>query len=96
MSPKNKKELNKLRKKLDILDNKLLRIVKTRTSVVNRVLKLKTLKSQIVDKKRIKIILSRIRKKSLTMKIDPKITNHIWKNMIKSYIDYEKRNFKKK
>ena len=96
MSPKKNKELNNLRKKLDIVDNKLLKIIKIRTSLVKQVLKLKNLKSQIVDKKRIKSILNRIRKKSLIMRIDPKITNHIWKNMIKSYIDYEKRNFKKK
>ena len=96
MSPKNNKKLNNLRKKLDIVDNKLLKIIKIRTSLVKQVLKLKNSKNQIVDKKRIKIILKRIRKKSLIMKIDPKITNHIWKNMIRSYIDYEKRNFKKK
>ena len=96
MSPKKNKELNNLRKKLDIVDNKLLKIIKIRTSLVKQVLKLKNSKNQIVDKKRIKIILKRIRKKSLIMKIDPKITNHIWMNMIKSYIDYEKRNFKKK
>ena len=96
MSPEKNKELNNLRKKLDIVDNKLLKIIKIRTSLVKQVLKLKNLKSQIVDKKRIKSILNRIRKKSLIMRIDPKITNHIWKNMIKSYIDYEKRNFKKK
>ena len=96
MSPKNIKKLNNLRKKLDIVDNKLLKIIKIRTSLVKQVLKLKNSKNQIVDKKRIKIILKRIRKKSLIMRIDPKITNHIWKNMIKSYIDYEKRNFKKK
>ena len=96
MSPEKNKELNNLRKKLDIVDNKLLKIIKIRTSLVKQVLKLKNSKNQIVDKKRIKIILKRIRKKSLIMKIDPKITNHIWKNMIRSYIDYEKRNFKKK
>ena len=96
MSPKKNKELINLRKKLDIVDNKLLKIIKIRTSLVKQVLKLKNSKNQIVDKKRIKIILKRIRKKSLIMKIDPKITNHIWKNMIRSYIDYEKRNFKKK
>ena len=96
MSPKNIKKLNNLRKKLDIVDNKLLKIIKIRTSLVKQVLKLKNSKNQIVDKKRIKIILKRVRKKSLIMRIDPKITNHIWKNMIKSYIDYEKRNFKKK
>ena len=59
-------------------------------------LKLKEKKSQIIDKKRIKIILKNIKKKSIANKIDPKITNRIWKNMIWSYIDYEKRNFKRK
>ena len=29
-------------------------------------------------------------------KIDPKITEKIWKNMIMAYIDFERRNFKKK
>jgi hypothetical protein len=50
----------------------------------------------IVDKKRIKKILNNITIKSLQKKIDPKITNLIWLNMIYAYIDFEKRNFKKK
>ena len=95
MSPIKKKKLNKLRNELDSLDNTLLKIIKKRTAIVKQVLKLKDYKYQIVDKKRIKIILNRIKKKSIKNKIDPKITNHIWKNMIKSYIDYERRNFKK-
>ena len=96
MSPKNKKELNKLRQKLDKIDTRLFKIIKERTNLVKKVLKLKTSKNQIVDKKRIKIILKRIRRMSLSNKIDPKITNQIWRNMIQSYINYEKRNFKKK
>ena len=91
-----KKKLNKLRNELDSLDNTLLKIIKKRTAIVKQVLKLKDYKYQIVDKKRIKVILDRIKKKSIKNKIDPKITNHIWKNMIKSYIDYERRNFKSK
>mgnify|MGYP004002572727 FL=1 len=96
MSPKNKIKLNILRKKLDNLDDKLLNIVKKRSNLVNDVLKLKEYKREIIDKKRINFILNKIKKKSITRKIDPKITNRIWKNMIWSFIDYEKRNFKKK
>ena len=96
MSPIKKKKLNKLRNELDSLDNTLLKIIKKRTAIVKQVLKLKDYKYQIVDKKRIKIILNRIKKKSIKNNIDPKITNRIWKNMILSYIDFEKRNFKKK
>ena len=96
MSPKNRKTLNTLRKRLDILDNKLLNLISIRSNIVKDVLKLKNHKSEIVDKKRIAKILNNIKKKSLKKKIDPKITNRIWKNMIFAYIDYERRNFKKK
>ncbi len=96
MSPKNKKKLEIIRSKLDKLDNKLLSLIKYRTNLVKEVLKLKEFKKEIVDKKRINFILKKIRSKSKKLKIDPKITNRIWKNMILSYIDYEKRNFKKK
>ena len=96
MSPENRKKLNALRKRLDILDNKLLNLISIRSNIVKDVLKLKNHKSEIVDKKRIAKILNNIKKKSLKKKIDPKITNRIWKNMIFAYIDYERRNFKKK
>ena len=96
MSPNNKKKLEKIRFQLDKLDNKLLSIIKHRTNLVKEVLKLKEFKKEIVDKKRIKFILKKISHKSKNLNIDPKITNRIWKNMIWSYIDYEKRNFKKK
>ena len=96
MSPKNKKKLIILRKKLDSLDNELLKIIKKRYKVVQNVLSLKEKKSEIIDKKRINIILKNIRKKSIASNIDPKVTNKIWINMIKAYIDFEKRNFKKK
>ena len=96
MSPKNKKKLEIIRYKLDKLDNKLLSLIKFRTNLVKEVLKLKEFKKEIVDKKRINFILKKIRSKSKKLKIDPKITDRIWKNMILSYIDFEKRNFKKK
>ena len=96
MSPKNKKRLNIIRSKLDKLDNKLLSLIKYRTNLVKEVLKLKEYKNEIIDKKRINVILKKINKKSKKLKIDPKITNRIWKNMIWSFLNYEKRNFKKK
>jgi len=96
MSPKKQKELKKLRKKLDVLDNSFISLIKKRSNIVNQVLKLKSYKYQIVDKKRIKFILSQIKRKSIKNKIDPKITQRIWKNMIWSYIDFERRNFKRK
>ena len=67
------KNILKVRKKLDRLDDSLL----------------------IIIKKRISIILKNISNKSKKNKIDPKITKKIWKSMIKAFIDYEYRNFKK-
>ena len=96
MSPINKKKLDLIRVKLDKLDNDLLKLIKKRSNLVNEVLKIKLYKKEIIDKKRIIFILKKIKKKSNQLKIDPKITNRIWKNMIWSFIDYEKRNFKKK
>ena len=95
MSPKNKIKLNKIRVKLDRLDNKLLSLIKKRSNLVKEVLKLKEFKKEIVDKKRIKFILNKINIKSKKLNIDPRITKRIWKNMIWSFIDYERRNFRK-
>ena len=96
MSPLKKKKLNIIRKKLDILDNSLISIIKKRTLLVKDVLKLKEYKNEIVDKKRINKILKNIKKKSIQNEIDPRITRRIWINMIYAYINFEKRNFKKK
>ena len=96
MSPLKRKKLSKIRFELDKLDNLLIKVIKKRTNLVKKVLALKDKKNQIIDQKRIKKILNNIKKKSLKNNIDPKITNRIWKNMIWAYIDFEKRNFKKK
>ena len=96
MSPKNKIKLNLLRKELDKIDNILLKIIHKRTKIVKKVLTLKSHKKEIIDKKRISSILNKIKKESLKKNIDPKITQRIWKNMIWSYVNFEKKNFRKK
>ena len=96
MSPTNKKKIDLLRIKLDMLDTDLLKLIKKRSNLVNDVLKVKVHKKEIIDQKRINFILNKIKKKSIQLKIYPKISNRIWKNMIWSFIDYEKRNFRKK
>ena len=90
------KNILKIRNKLDKLDNALLSIIKKRTKLVDLVIKNKKYKKEIIDKKRIKIILKNIKRKSVHKKIDPLITLKIWKAMISSFIAYEYRNFKRK
>ena len=92
----NYKKIKKIRRNLDFLDNRLLDLIKKRTLLVNQILKQKKYKNQIVDKKRINIILKNIKSKSIKKKIDPKITKKLWKSMIAAFINYEYRNFKKK
>ena len=96
MSLSKKGNIIKIRKKLDLLDNNLLNLIKKRTVLVKTILSNKSSKNQIVDKKRIKVILKNIKRKSLKRKIDTKLTEMIWKGMIKGYINFGYRNFKKK
>ena len=90
------KNIIKIRKDLDKLDNELLKIIKKRSELVDLVIKNKKFKKDIVDKKRINVILKNISKKSKIKKIDPQITKKIWIAMIKAFIDYEFKNFNKK
>ena len=96
MSPKKKKKLIILRKKLDKVDDKLLNLLKIRSNYVKEVLSLKEFKNEIIDRKRIKLILRNIKSKSIKKGIDIKISERVWKNMIYAFIEYEFRNFKKK
>ncbi|MDA9744863.1 chorismate mutase [Candidatus Pelagibacter sp.] len=95
MSPNNRKKLLILRKKLDAIDNKLLNLLKIRANQVKKVLSLKEYKKEIIDRKRINLILKNVKTKSIKKGIDPRISNRIWKNMIYAFIEYEFRNFKK-
>jgi len=92
----NRRRLIKARKKIDQIDNKIFILIKKRTKIVNYMLSLKSFKNQIIDQKRIDQILKKIKNKSRIARIDPKITSKIWKSIIWGYIDYQKRNFKKK
>jgi len=90
------KKILKIRKELDKLDDSFLNLISKRTKLVDQVLAKKNFKKDIIDQKRINIILKNIKKKSIIKKIDPKITKKIWSSMIRAYIDYEFRNFNKK
>ena len=88
--------IDKIRKKLDKVDIELLKLIKKRSLFVDQVLSFKKSKKEIIDRKRINFILKRIKKLSIKIKMDPKITINIWKVMIKGFINYEYTKFKKK
>ena len=90
------KKLKIARNKIDQLDEKTLKLIKKRTQIVKYMLSLKKSRNQIMDHKRNNIIFKKIKKASIKNKIDPKITLRIWKSIIWSYVDFQRRNFKKK
>jgi len=92
----NKIRLKKERKKIDKIDQQIFELIKKRTNIVKKMLTLKKYKHEIVDHKRINEILLSLKQKSIRNKLDPKITSKIWKSMIWSYVDFQRRNFKKK
>jgi len=92
----NKKKLKIARKKVDQLDEKIFNLIKKRTQIVKYMLSLKKFRKEIIDHKRNYEIFRKIKNKSIKNGIDPKITRRIWKAMIWSYVDFQRRNFKKK
>jgi len=92
----NEKKLEAARKKIDNVDARIFDLIKKRTRIVKLMLTLKQHKSQIIDKKRIKKILKKMREKSIKNRMDPRITHRIWKEMIWSYVEFQRKNFKKK
>ena len=91
-----KKKLQQARNKVDQIDQKIFNLIIKRTQIIKYMLSLKKFKNEIVDKKRNSEILRRIRNKSIKNSIDPKLTRRIWKAMIWGYVDFQRRNFKKK
>ena len=91
-----KKKLKIARRKVDQLDKKIFNLIKKRTQIVKYMLNLKRYKNQIVDHKRINTILKNIRKRSIKNRIDPNITRRIWTSMIWGFVDFQRKNFRKK
>ena len=91
-----KNKLKLARNKVDQLDRELFNLIKKRTQIVKYMLSLKKFRKEIVDHKRNKEIFKKIKTKSIKNGIDPKITRRIWKAMIWSYVDFQRRNFRKR
>ena len=91
-----KNKLKLARKKIDRLNQRIFDLLKKRTQIIRYMLSLKKFKNEIIDKRRNSEILKRIRNRSIKNGIDPKITKRIWQSMIWSYVDFQRRNFKKK
>ena len=92
----NKNRITLARNKVDQIDQKIFNLIKKRTQIIKYILSLKKFKKEIVDHKRNNEIFKKIKNKSIKNGIDPKITTRIWNAMIWSFVDFQRRNFKKK
>lgn len=93
---KKKLNLQFIRDQIDKIDDKILPLMIKRSKLVNLALEAKTKKSQIIDKERINKILAKIENKSKISKANPSLIKSIWKSMIWNFIDFEKKEFKKR
>ena len=88
--------MSEIRKKIDKVDSKLLPLMVKRSLLVNKALELKTKKSEIVDVKRINEIRKKVAVQSKRLGANPKLISNIWMSIIKNFIYFERKNFKKK
>ena len=89
------KDLSEVRKRIDSVDTRLVKLIAEREFYVKEALKFKINKKQIIDKKRINIVLKRIKNLSKKYKVNSLIIERIWKLMIKNFIILENKLFKK-
>ena len=92
----NSKEMRLIIKQIDLVDDKLLPLMVKRSKLVEKALSLKKKQTEIIDKKRIEEISRKISKKSEELGGNSRLLKSIWLSIIKNFIDYEKREFRKK
>ena len=91
LSPTDKLKI--IRKNIDKIDFKMLKLLANRRKEVLKIIKYKP-KSKIVDQKRIKKMLNLRCKKAKALKIEKFIITGIWKAMINSFIKLQRIKYK--
>ena len=89
------KNLKDVRKSIDNVDARLVKLIGERDFYVREALKFKTNKKQIIDRKRISMVLKKTKNLSKKYKANNLIVERIWKLMIKNFIILENKLFKK-
>ena len=91
----NSAKMREIRKRIDEVDSKILPLMVKRSKLVSKALDIKTKKSEIVDLKRINQSKKKIAAQAKRLGASPKLISNIWVSIIKNFIDFEKKNFKK-
>ena len=83
------KNIKKVRKNIDTIDLKILKLLSLRRKQVIKITKFKK-RSEIVDKKRINLMLKNLVQKGKKLKVESFIVVNLWKAMINSFIKLER------
>ena len=88
-------ELKKVRKSIDEIDSKIIKLISDRFKEIHKVTKLKDNHDQIIDHERITHILKTVQTKAKKNKIDHEIVTRIWQIFIQEAIKLEYSKIKK-
>lgn len=88
-------ELKKVRKNIDEIDSKIIKLISDRFKEIHKVTKLKDSYDQIIDHERITHILKSVQSKAKKNKIDHEIITRIWQIFIQEAIKLEYSKIKK-
>ncbi len=86
--------IKRIREKIDQIDLEMLNLLSKRKDLVTEIVRFKS-RDQIVDQKRIKLILDRLDIEAKKRGIPENIVRKLWEGMIKSFISYEEDIFDK-
>ena len=87
--------MREIRKSIDEVDSKILPLMVKRSKLVSKALDLKSKKSEIVDLERINQIKKNVSDQAKKLGGNPKLISDIWLSIIKNFIIFEKKNFRK-
>ena len=90
------KNMEELRKELDLLDNELIKLVSKRFKFIEQAAIIKEDISKIRDNDRIEDIIKRLRKLAKNNDISPDIVEKLWRYIIELSIELETEIFSKK
>mgnify|MGYP001390483936 FL=1 len=88
-------DLKKVRKNIDEIDSKIIKLISDRFKEIHKVTKLKDNHDQIIDHERITHILKTVQTKAKKNKIDHEIVTRIWQIFIQEAIKLEYSKIKK-
>ena len=88
-------ELKKVRKNIDEIDSKIIKLISDRFKEIHKVTKLKDNHDQIIDHERITHILKSVQAKAKKNKIDYEVITRIWQIFIHEAIKLEYSKIKK-